>query len=137
MHPGGRAAAALLAVATLVACNDDRSAEGDPEAFCAAADDHHEYEAVFEDLDPNDITSATATFEVALQTERDLRADAPEAVRADVDILVRFFEDLLEGLEAEDPTSPDRPSVYDELRSRFDQVEAASDRIENYVAANC
>jgi hypothetical protein len=134
---GVRAVAALLAVTLLAACNDDNAAEGDPEAFCAAADDHLEYEAVFEDLDPNDVTSATATFEVALQTERDLRADAPEAVRADIDILVRFFEDLLDGLEAEDPTSPDRPSVYDELRSRFDQVEAASDRIDNYVAANC
>jgi hypothetical protein len=132
-----RRAAALVAALALVACNDDASAEGDPEAFCAAADDHQEYDAVFEGLDPNDVTSATATFEEALETERGLRADAPEAVRADIDVLVRFFEDLLEGLESEDPTSPDRPSVYDELRSRFDQVEAASARIENYVAANC
>ena len=130
-------AGAIALTATLAACNDEPSAEGDPEAFCAAADDTEEHQAIFQGFDPNDVTEASATVEVALQTERDLRADAPEAIRADIDVLVRFLEDLLEGLEAEDPTSPDRPSIYDELRSRSDQVEAATSRIENYVAANC
>ena len=127
----------LCAVLAVTACNGDDSAEGDPEAFCAAAADAEEYETLFDGLDPNDVDQSTATFEAALEIERRLRDDAPGAIRADVDILVRFIEDLLAGLEAEDPTSPERPAIYEEMRPRFDQVGAASARIERYVATNC
>ena len=137
MRRGFSALACGLVAVSLAACNGDETADGDPEAFCDAAADAQEYEKLFDGMDPNDVEEATATFEEALAAERQLRDDAPGAIRADVDILVRFFEDLLAGLETEDPNSPERPSVYEELRPRFDQVEAASTRIERYVDANC
>ena len=78
-----------------------------------------------------------AAFCAALDTEEALRADAPDAVRADIDVLVRFFEDLVDGLEQVEPGSDERPAIYDEIRTRFDQVEAASTRIRTYVETNC
>ena len=127
------ALAAVLAVATMVGCSDD---SGDLEAFCAEVTDTERFEAVFEGLEPADVESASARFQEALTAEEQLREDAPEAVRPDIDVLVRFLEDVVEGLEAEGETGR-RPAVYDELRPRFDQVEAASARVATYVEANC
>jgi hypothetical protein len=128
------AAAASLATLLVAGCSDD---DGDLEAFCAAATDTAGFDDLFEDLEPRDVEEATATFRAALETEEALRADAPDAVRPDIDVLVRFFDDLVEGLEQVEPGSDERPAVYDELRSRFDQVEAASTRITTYVETNC
>ena len=133
--PGRVAAAVSLALAALTtACSDD---DGDLAAFCAAATDTSQFRGLFDDLEPRDVEGATATFRAALETEEALRADAPDAVRPDIDVLVRFFEDLVEGLEQVEPGSEERPAVYDEVRSRFDQVEAASTRVSTYVEANC
>lgn len=124
-----------LAAALLVAgCSED---DGDLEAFCAAANDTGRFQDIFDGLDPDDVEGARTTFEAALDTERRLRADAPAAVRSDIDVLVGFFEDLVEGLEDADPARDERPPVYDQIRSRFDQVETASARITTYVESNC
>ena len=126
---------AALAVATgIAACSDD---PGDTEAFCAAASDRAAFESMFDDFDPDEVGSAVATIRTAQDAQADLAEAAPEAVQADVDVLVRFLEDLAEGLESSQVSAGDRPSVFDELRPRFDQVEAASDRIELYVNTNC
>lgn len=126
-----------MIVVALVVAGCSTSDDGDLEAFCAAASDTERFQTVFDDLDPTDVDAAIAAFEEARATENELRSSAPEAVRADVDVLIRFFDDLIDGLEAADPDSTGRPAVYDELRPRFDQVEAASDRIELYVSTNC
>ena len=123
----------MLAAATVLGCGDD---DGDLEAFCAEATETERFEAVFADLEPNDVESATARFREALVAEEQLRDDAPDAIRGDIDVLVEFLEDAVEGLEAEGD-SGGRPAVYDELRPHFDQVEAASARIATYVKANC
>ena len=137
VRPGVTTVVVGLLALSLAACDGDEGSSGDPEAFCAAAVDAEQYETLFDGMDPTDVEDATLTFEAALEAERELRDVAPGAIRADADILVRFFEDLLAGLETEDPSSPERPSIYEELRPRFDQVEAASTRIERYVATNC
>ena len=129
-----------LAVATWgAACSDD---PGDTEAFCAAASDRAAFESMFDDFDPTDVDAAVTTIRAAQDAQEGLAEAAPEAVQADVDILVGFLDDLAEGLESSQASagqvpSGDRPAVFDELRPRFDQVEAASDRIELYVSTNC
>ena len=113
------------------------SASGDPGSFCRAATDTTRFSTIFDNLDPTNVDAALASFEAARDTERDLRADAPAAVRPDVDVLIDFFDDLIQGLDTADRTNVERPTIYDELRPRFDQVEAASNRIELYVKTNC
>lgn len=126
----------VLAVAAgmlAAACSDE---PGDVEAFCAAATDTDRFEAVFDDLDPNDVDDAVTTFTAARDAQRELRTDAPGEVRADIDVSISFLDDLIDGLEGADPAS-DRPAIYAELRPRFDEVEAAGDRIERWIDANC
>ncbi len=124
-----------LAVLGTGSCSDDDG--GDPQAFCDAAADSATFEAVFAEFDPTDVDSAISKVRAARDAEEELRSAAPEAVQADVDILVRYLEDLLEGLESPEATAGDRPPVYDELRARADQVDAASARIDLYVSTNC
>jgi hypothetical protein len=126
--------ASFAAAAGLGGCSDD---DGDLAAFCAAATDTTRFRTLFDDLEPGDVTGSLATFQAAHDAEERLRDDAPEAVRPDIDVLARFFADLVAGLEAADPASGERPEIYDQLRPRFDQVEAASGRIGRYVDANC
>ncbi len=132
----GRAVAVAVAcgLASLAACGDD----ADPQArFCAAASDTESFEAIFSDFDPADNDAALDAFRTARETEIGLRRDAPDAVRADIDLLVQFLDDLVEGLEDLDTSSTGRPAIYDEISTEFDQIEAASGRIETYVRANC
>ena len=127
-------AALVVALALTTACGDG---DGDLESFCAAANETDAHRALFADLEPADVDAALATFREALAAEERLQEDAPDAIRSDIDVLVRFLEDVVEGLESLGPDAEDRPAVYDELRPRFDQVEAASARVATYVAANC
>lgn len=128
------AVALLCGLVALAACSGD----DDPQAtFCDAASDTDSFEAIFADFDPADTDAALEAFRTARDTEIDLRRDAPEAVRADIDLLVQFLDDLVEGLEDVDTTSTGRPAIYDEISTDFDQIEAASARIETYVKANC
>ena len=123
-----------LVTAHLAGCGDDSD---DQSAFCDAASDTESFEAIFADFEPTDTESAIAAFRKARDTEIELRRDAPDAIRADIDLLVQFLDDLVEGLEAVDTTATERPAIYDEISTEFDQIEAASGRIETYVKANC
>lgn len=123
-----------LVAAPLAGCSGDAD---DQSAFCRAASDTASFEAIFADFDPTDTESAIAAFRAARDTEIDLRRDAPDAIRADIDLLVQFLDDLVEGLEAVDTTATERPAIYDEISQEVDQIEAASGRIETYVKANC
>lgn len=129
-----RVAVALAVVNGGAACSDD---QGDTEAFCAAASDRAAFESMFDEFDPSDVGSAITTLRQAQDAQAAITDAAPEAVQADVDILVRFLDDLAAGLESSQLSAGNRPAVFDELRPRFDQVEAASDRIELYVSTNC
>lgn len=129
-----RSVVAVCIAVSLVACRDGG---GDQDAFCAAATDTASFEAIFEGFEPDDVPAAREAFRQARDAEIELRRDAPEEIRSDIDLLVQFLDDLVEGLEDVDPQATGRPAVYDEMRTRFDQVEAASKRIEDYVAANC
>ncbi len=130
----GRRLVVALAVSFALGCSDEPDAQ---EAFCEDAREATSLSSVFEDFDPDDVPSATEAFRNARDAEIELRRDAPEAVRADIDLLVQFLDDLVEGLERADPESGQRPAVYEEMRTEFDRVEAASERIEDYVSANC
>lgn len=134
-----RARNAALAVAiTAVALGACGNGDDDPQAaFCNAASDTESFEAIFDDFDPADVPSAIDAFREARDTEIDLRRDAPEAVRADIDLLVQFLDDLVDGLEAIEPDTTTRPAIYEEISTDFDRIEAASERIETYVTANC
>ena len=124
----------LCAAVALVACSDDG---GDQEAFCAAATDRTRFESTFEGLDPADVDEAISMFQEARESEQELRSTAPEAVRADIDVLIKYLDDLVDGLETTDTPDGERPPIYDELQSRSDQVEAASARLRLYVETNC
>lgn len=129
------AAAAVVLAATLTACSDDGA---DPEAFCARSLDTSHFAGIFDDeFDPENVTEALAAFGEARDEEQALRDLAPEAVRSDIDVLIDYLDQLIEGLEAVDPDSAERPAVYDELRGRQDEINAASARIDQYVSANC
>ena len=123
-----------MAAVTLGACSDDG---GDQEAFCASATDQARFESTFEGLDPADVDAALTMFGEAREAEEELRDTAPEAVRADLDVLISYLDDLIEGLQSTGASEEGRPAIYDELQSRSDQVEAASTRLQLYVETNC
>lgn len=143
----GRCRAAVIvvcfvAVAAFTACGDSDEDRADPTAFCAAATDVDRLEDLFAELDLTDLDRSIVAFSEARDIERDLRRTAPDAVRSDLEILVTFFEDLVEGLETTDTSTdvggePGNPPIYEELRPRFAQIGAASDRVELYVTTNC
>lgn len=124
---------AVAAASVLGACGGD---DGDLGAFCRAATDDGSFATVFSDFEPTDV-DAVATFREARRTQEELRDVAPKAARADIEIVLSFVDDLVEGLEETDPEVDGRPPVYEELKPRFDEVEAASSRLEVYVSANC
>lgn len=134
----GPAVAAVLAITTLVgACGDDGGG-GDLAAFCDAAADQQRFETVFDDLDPTDVEGALATFREAREAQQALRELAPAAARNDIDVVIAFVDDLIAGLQpGRDIDGQGRPSVYQSLRPRFDEVEAAGDRLRVYVDTNC
>lgn len=129
----------LLAAAVALggaACSDDEG--GDLAAFCEAAGDTQRFEAVFDDLDPTNVEAAQATFREARQAQEALRDLAPEAARGDIDVVIAFVDDLIAGLQpGGEVDEHGRPSVYQSLRPRFDEVEAAGDRLRVYVESNC
>jgi hypothetical protein len=131
--PAALLLAAIAVIAT--ACNDD---DGDLAAFCEAADDTQRFEAVFDDLDPTNVEAAEATFRSARDAQEALRDLAPEAARGDIEVVIAFVDDLIAGLQPGGSVDEQgRPSVYQSLRPRFDEVEAAGDRLRVYVESNC
>jgi len=131
-----RAAVLVAALALLGGCGDDDP--GDVAAFCAAAADQARFETVFDDLDPTDVDAARATFERARTEQAALRDLAPEAARGDVEVVLAFVDDLIAGLEPDGARDDQgRPSVYQSLRPRFDEVEAAGERLRVYVESSC
>ena len=118
------------------ACGGDDP--GDLAAFCDAVADQERFATVFDDLDPVDVDAARASFERAREEQQALRALAPGAARSDIDVLLDFVDDLLAGLEPDGPIDDQgRPRVYQSLQPRFDEVEAAGDRLRVYVESNC
>ncbi|HEX4903438.1 MAG TPA: hypothetical protein VFV42_11550 [Acidimicrobiales bacterium] len=100
--------------------------------------DESRFAAVFDDLDPVDVDAARTTFQQARTEQRALRDLAPSAARSDIDVLLDFVDDVLEGLEPGGPIDDQgRPRVYQSLQPRFDEVEAAGDRLRVYVESNC
>ena len=126
--------ACLAATLVLGACSDDG---GDQEAFCETATDTARFESTFDGMDPTDVDVAVTMFRDARDAEEQLRSTAPAAVRADIDVLISYLDDLLDGLESADASEGGRPAIYDELQPRTDQVEAASSRLQLYVETNC
>lgn len=130
------AALALTAVVAGAGCSDDD--DGNLAAFCAAAEDTQRFEAVFDDLDPTNVAAAEATFRTARDAQESLRDLAPEAARGDIDVVIAFVDDLIAGLQpGGNVDEQGRPDVYQSLRPRFDEVEAAGDRLRVYVESNC
>jgi len=130
------ACATLLVAVGLAGCSEDEP--GDLAAFCAAVEDQDRFEAVFDDLDPTDVAAARATFEEARVEQRELRDLAPAAAREDIDVVLAFVDDLIEGLSPRGEVDDQgRPSVYQSLRPRFEEVEAAGDRLRAYVESSC
>lgn len=131
-------ALALVALAALgTGCGDDDGG-GDLAAFCEAAQDTQRFETVFDDLDPTNVEAAEATFRKAREAQTGLRDLAPEAARSDIDVVIVFVDDLIAGLQPGGAVDDrGRPDVYQSLRPRFDEVEAAGDRLRVYVESNC
>lgn len=134
-----RLPAVLLAASLALSgasCGDDEG--GDLAAFCEAASDTQRFEAVFDDLDPSNVEAARETFRTARDAQVALRELAPEAARGDIDVVIAFVDDLIAGLQpGPDVDEHGRPTVYQSLRPRFDEVEAAGDRLRVYVETNC
>ena len=125
----GLALVALTAATTVSACSDDAD-------FCSLATDQQVADTLTE-FNPDDIPGTLITLRDARDQEATLRDAAPDAIRADIDLLVSYLDDLIDGLEDVDPNSEDRPQIFDELRPRNESINAASARIETYVIANC
>ena len=131
------ALALVLGGALGTGCGGDD--DGDLATFCARAEAAG-VEDRFTGLDPTDVDAALPAFRAALDAERELADVAPPAARRDVEVLVDYLDDLVAGLEdaADQGAGGDvRPDVYDDLAPRADQVEAAGDRLELFVAASC
>jgi hypothetical protein len=136
--PALAAVAGALALVVLgAACSDDDD-PGNLAAFCAAAEDQQRFEAMFDELDPTNLDEARVAFERARAEQQALRDLAPQAARNDIDVVIGFVDDLIAGLEPGGRIDDQgRPSVYQSLRPRFDEVEAAGDRLRVYVESNC
>lgn len=129
----GRALVVALTALSLTgvsACSDEAS-------FCDLATDPATVGDTLSGLNPDDVPGTLAAVREARDVEATLRSRAPGSIRADIDLLVAYLDDLIDGLEAADPTSDERPAIYDQLRPRSEAVSAASARIESYVVANC
>lgn len=126
---------ALVAVSILAGCGDGDGS--DLEAFCARAADTAAFETAFTDLDPTEADEAITIFVAAREAQRELRRDAPERVRRDLDVLIAFVDDLVTRLETLEPGSGDPRTVYQDLGPRFDAVESASDRLTLFTQVNC
>jgi hypothetical protein len=136
VHRPTAALLAALLVLSGASCGGDDG--GNVAAFCDTASDTRHFEAVFDDLDPTNAEAAVATFEEARDAQAALRDLAPEAARGDIDVVIAFVDDLIAGLGPDgDVDEHGRPSVYQSLRPRFDEVEAAGDRLRVYVESNC
>jgi hypothetical protein len=133
-----RRAAALAGLALLVASCGGDDGTGDLAAFCDAARDQARFEDVFDDLDPTDTDAARATFARAREEHAALRDLAPPAARGDVEVLLAFVDDLIDGLGPDARMDEQgRPSIYQALRPRFDEVESAGNRLRVYVESSC
>ncbi len=132
------AALAVTALAVVGASCGDGDGGGNLAAFCEAAQDTQRFETVFDDLDPTNVEAAEATFRTARDAQAALRDLAPEAARGDIDVVIVFVDDLIAGLQPGGAVDDrGRPNVYQSLRPRFDEVEAAGDRLRVYVESNC
>lgn len=129
--------AVVVAVATTGCGLLGSDSDGNRAAFCTSAEDIERFRETFADFDPLDVPDALSTFRQAREEEAALRELAPSAIRADLDTIIAYLDDLIEGLETVDPASNGRPPVYDEVRTRSAEIEAASARVEQYVKTNC
>ncbi len=125
----------LVTSGALTACGNDD--QGDLTAFCSLVTDRSQITDTFSGLDPDNVDAALETFRSARETQARLRDLAPGAARADIDTVLSFVDDVIAGLEQADPESSEPPAVYTDLKPRFDEVEAASQRLNRYVDSNC
>lgn len=104
----------LLVALTLAgaACGDDGGGEGDLEAYCERVKE-------FDDAEEDDFPSEDELD--------DLRDDAPEEIRDDIDRLIDFFNDNRDTLEEGDFSAFEEAEDDEELAEAFENVERFED----------
>jgi hypothetical protein len=119
------AVSVLALLATAAACGDDDGGEsGSPEAFCAQIQDATS-EVSFSAADPD------YDFDVVLETFRS--ATPPDEIEADWNLIRGALEAMSE-IDFDDPESLEQ---LDDDPVDFEELDAASQRIEAYVLEEC
>lgn len=100
MSPAGgarwRVAGALLGVALLPACRDDG---GSAQDLCSALVDTEGISTQLQGFDPTDRDGALDLLRPARVTLGELRNEAPDEVRDDLQVEIDYVQALIEGLE--------------------------------------
>ena len=126
--------AGLLIAGVLVACSDD----GDLDAFCADVARLSDQQTAFPDLDERDPEKAAEQFATAAERYTDLRKNAPEAVRDELDVLIDLTSDLRDGFEQADPADPTSGfSVAASFEDRFPDADRASSALATFNSSQC
>lgn len=119
----------------VASCSDDG---GSPEAFCAALADADGLATTFQGFDPTDPEVALEQLRGARVVLGDLLDDAPDEVRADLQLEVDYTQALIEALEdvpADDPT--EAALQVQSVTDAHPGVDTASADLASYAAREC
>lgn len=105
--------------------------------FCNLARDGDLVDDVASRIDPVDVERTRAAFDDMASHQRELLEVAPEELRADLERVVAFTEEVVAGLSAVSPLDRGRPAVFDRLQPEYPAVAEASTRLAAWVDAEC
>jgi hypothetical protein len=116
----------------LVACGGDDEAD----AFCDRATEVEEAGTALQGLNPQDVEGAKSALADANAKVQEAAAAAPDEIRADVDRVASFIDDLSNQLQ--DVQQPqDFLQIAEDLQANVQELQEASDNVDAYIQDNC
>jgi len=124
------AAAGTLALG-LAACGGD-----DNEEFCDKAAEVEQASTALQSIGGNDIEAAQDALDKANTQVQEVADSAPSEISDDVDTVAEFIDDLT--AQVQEAKSPqDFLGLVSQLQGRIQDVQEASDNVDQYIADNC
>jgi hypothetical protein len=136
----GTALATGLSAFALAACGGDDGGdgggEGSVEAFCDKVDEVRAAADPFEGLEPNDTEGAVDALASARDQLQEVVDVAPDEIQDDAEQMASAFSELVSAAEgAEKPE--DLAAVFQEFEQAGEELEGATQRLEEYTNENC
>ena len=135
MTPGRAARIALLALSVVAACSGDGGSAGD---LCRALAGTEGITTQLQGFDPTDRDGALDLLRPARVTLGELRNEAPDEVRDDLQVEIDYVQSLIEGLEqvpAGDPAAA--ATAVQAVTDAHPDVADASARLQAFADREC